>query len=162
MSFFIFHPPNLSKKSLPAQQDQFDGRHEIWQYINEHIISCVRVALCRPGAFAFLWGCFGPCWPEVIPRCRSPPPSFWSLANHQPKRRSIWLLSICGTITRFIHRIASWRYRTKLLKCSKNLTARRLLTGCVHTAIKPTIPLIGMMGWSMRLSLSHFRPMKGC
>ena len=36
---------------------------------------------------------------------------------------------------------------------------RRLLTGCVHTAIKPTIPLIGMMGWSMRLSLLHFRPM---
>ena len=26
-------------------------------------------------------------------------------------------------------------------------------------AIKPTIPLIGMMGWSMRLSLLHFRPM---
>ena len=36
-------------------------------------------------------------------------------------------------------RIASWKYRTKLLKCSKNLTTRRLHTGCVHTAIKPTI-----------------------
>ena len=107
---------------------------EICWNLNCYVISCVRVALCRPGAFAFLWDCFGPCWPEVIPRCRSPPPLFRSLVNHQPKRRSIWLLSICGTTTRFIHRIVSLKYRTKLLKCSKNLTAKRLPTGCVQRA----------------------------
>ena len=123
--------------------------------LNYYVISCVRVALCRPGASAFLWGSFGSCCPEVIPRCCSPPPSFRSLVNHQPKRRSIWLLSICGTFIRFIRRIALWKYRTKLLKCSKNLTARRLTTGCVHTAIKPTIHLIGMMGWSMRLCINQ-------
>ena len=100
------------------------------------------MASCRPGAFAFLWGGFGSCWPEAIPRCRSPPPSFRSLVNQQPKRRSIWLLSICGTITRSIHRIASWKYRKKLQKCSKSLIVKRLLIGCVHTATKPTIPSV--------------------
>lgn len=39
--------------------------------------------------------------PKSFPRCRSPPPSSRSLVNHQPKRRSIWLLSICGTVARF-------------------------------------------------------------
>ena len=32
-------------------------------------------------------------------------------------------------------------------------------TGCVHTATKPTIPLIGTTGWSTRLSLSPYLPM---
>ena len=31
--------------------------------------------------------------------------------------------------------------------------------GCVHTATKPTIPLIGMTGWSMKLSLLPYLPM---
>ncbi len=46
----------------------------------------------------------------------------------------------------FIHRIASWKYRKKLQKCSKSLSVKRLLIGCVHTATKPTIPLIGTTG----------------
>ena len=37
--------------------------------------------------------------------------------------------------------------------------AKRLLIGCVHTATKPTIPLIGTTGWSTKLSLSPYRPM---
>lgn len=36
---------------------------------------------------------------------------------------------------------------------------KRLLIGCVHTATKPTIPLIGMTGWSMKLSLLPYLPM---
>ena len=36
---------------------------------------------------------------------------------------------------------------------------RRLLIGFVHTATKPTIPLIGMTGWSMKLSLLPYLPM---
>ena len=49
---------------------------EICWNLNYYVISCVRVASCRPGDFAFLWGGFGSCWLEAIPRCRSPPPSF--------------------------------------------------------------------------------------
>ena len=30
---------------------------------------------------------------------------------------------------------------------------------CVHTAIRPTIPLTGMTGWSMKLSLLPYLPM---
>lgn len=40
--------------------------------------------------------------PCHVKRIHSPPPSFRSLVNHQPKRRSIWRLSICGIITRSI------------------------------------------------------------
>ena len=75
------------------------------------------------------------------------------------RRTTIWLLSICGTITHSIHQIASWKYRKKLQKCSKSLIVKRLPTGCVHTATKPTIPLIGMTGWSMKLSLLPYLPM---
>ena len=64
------------------------------------------------------------------------------------------------TTTHSIHRIASWKYRKKLQKCLKSLIVKRLLIGCVHNATKPTIPLIGMTGWSMRLSLSLYLPMK--
>ena len=39
---------------------------EICWNLNYYVISCVRAALCCPGAFAFLWDCFGPCCPEVI------------------------------------------------------------------------------------------------
>ena len=117
------------------------------------------MASCRPGVFLFLWGSFGSYWPEVQPRCRSPPISFRSLVNQQPKRRSIWLLSICGTITHSIHQIVLWKYQRKLLKCSRNLTGKRRLTACVPTAIKPTIPLTGMMGWSMKRYLFLFLPM---
>ena len=58
-----------------------------------------------------------------------------------------------------IHQIASWKYLKKLQKCSKSLIVKRRPTGCVHTATKPTIPLIGMTGWSMRLSLLPYLPM---
>ena len=101
------------------------------------------MASCRPGVFLFLWDSFGSYWPEVQPRCRSPPIPFRSLVNQQPKWRSIWLLSICGTITHFIYWIAScwiasWKYRKKLQKYSKSLIVKRLPTGCVHTATKLT------------------------
>ena len=73
MSCSLF-PPNLSKKGPPAQQDQSGGGCAIWQYINEFVISCACVALCRAGAF-----CLSDFWtlcPEVrggSPGCRSPP-----------------------------------------------------------------------------------------
>src|SRR5699024_11459274 len=60
--------------SPPAQQDQSCGGCAVWQYINEYIISCACVALCRAGAF-----CLSDFWtlcPEVrggSPGCRSPP-----------------------------------------------------------------------------------------
>ena len=41
----------------------------------------------------------------------------------------------------------------------KEFDRKRLPTGCVHTATKPTIPLIGMTGWSMKLSLLPYLPM---
>ena len=150
MSIFVFfhstHDLHQTKKSVAPPPGYSGYVCEICWNLNYYVISCARVDSCRPGAFTFLWGGFGSCWPEAIPRCRSPPPSFRSLVNQQPKRRSIWLLSICGTITHSIHRIASWKYRKKLQKCSKSLIVKRLLIGCVHTATKPTIPLIGMTG----------------
>ena len=93
MSLFFFHPPNLSKKaqkSPSAQQDQSGGGCEIWQYINEFVISCACVALCRAGAFVFYQDNFGPCWPEVIPRCRSPPPSFRLPVNLNTRNGGIY------------------------------------------------------------------------
>ena len=63
-----------SAASPPTQQDQSGGGYEIWQYINEFVISCACVALCRAGAF-----CLSDFWtlcPEVrggSPGCRSPP-----------------------------------------------------------------------------------------
>ena len=73
VSCSLFHP-NLSKKSPPAQQDQSGGGCEIWQYINEFVISCACVALCRAGAFCYLH--FETKCSEVrssSPGCRSPP-----------------------------------------------------------------------------------------
>ena len=103
--------------------------------------------------------CFAPgqLGPKSNPGVALRRPPLRSLVNQQPKRRSIWLLSICGTITHSIHQIASWKYRKKLQKCSKSLIVKRLPTGCVHTATKPTIPLIGMTGWSMKLSLLPYK-----
>ena len=90
------------------------------------------------------------------PRARPPPPSVGVTLNPKSKRRSIWLLSICGTITHSIHQIASWKYRKKLQKCSKEFDRKEALTGCVHTATKPTIPLIGEEG---RKKKSFFLPL---
>lgn len=45
------------------------------------VISCVRVASCRPGIFVSIWG-LGQIWPEVQPQCRSPPTSV--SVNHSP------------------------------------------------------------------------------
>lgn len=41
------------------------------------------MALCHVGVFLFSWGRLGPTWPEVRPRCRSPPPSV-SVTRHSP------------------------------------------------------------------------------
>ena len=63
------------------------GGYEIWQYINEFVISCACVALCRAGAF-----CLSDFWtlcPEVrggSPGCRSPPASHFVSA--QPINRN--------------------------------------------------------------------------
>lgn len=71
---FLFLIPLICQKSPSAQWEQSGGQYEIWQYINEFIISCACVALCRAGAF-----CLSDFWtlcPEVrsgSPGCRSPP-----------------------------------------------------------------------------------------
>ena len=41
----------------------------------------------------------------------------------------------------------------------KEFDRKEAAYGCVHTATKPTIPLIGMTGWSMKLSLLPYLPM---
>ena len=48
------------------------------------------MALCRTGAFAFSWDNFGPCWPEVVPRCRSPPPSFRLPVNPNTRNGGVY------------------------------------------------------------------------
>ena len=74
-------------------------------------------------------------------------------------QRAIWLSSIYETITRSIHQIVSWRCRRKLPICSRSLTAGRRPTVCGPIATKPTITLIGTMGWSMRRFSLPCRPM---
>ena len=72
---------------------------------------CATRALLR--SYGAASGHVGPkSFPGVAPRRLR----FGHSSTTKPKRRSIWLLSICGITTRFIHRIASWKYRTKLLK----------------------------------------------
>ena len=78
----------------------------------------------------------------------------YELAMRWTKGRHAFIVT-----THSIHQIASWKYRKKLQKCSKSLIVKRRPTGCVHTATKPTIPLIGMTGWSMKLSLLPYLPM---
>lgn len=71
---FSFSIPLTCQKSPPVRQDQSGGGCEIWQYINEFVISCACVALCRAGAFCYLH--FETKCPEVrssSPGCRSPP-----------------------------------------------------------------------------------------
>ena len=96
------HELHQLKKSLAPPPGYSGYLYEKYYHVNDSSISCVRMASCRPGVFLFLWDNFGSYWPEVQPRCRSPPVSFRSLVNQQPKRRSIWILSICGTITHSI------------------------------------------------------------
>lgn len=50
-------------------------------------------------------------------------------------------------------------YESRLSTVRQTEETNRQLTGCVHTATKPIIPLIGMTGWSMKLSLSPYLPM---
>ena len=87
MLFSLSNPPNLSKKARPPDGISPAVGYEIWQYINEFVISCACVALCRAGAF-----CLSDFWtlcPEVrsgSPGCRSPPaPHF---VSDQPINRN--------------------------------------------------------------------------
>ena len=95
-----------AKKSVFPPPGQSDYEHEILQSINEYIISCACVALCRAGAF-----CLSDFWtlcPEVrsgSPGCRSPPaPHFVSAQPINRNKmedklwqRSIWKIFIIGT-----------------------------------------------------------------
>lgn len=72
--FAFFHSThNLhQQKSVAPPPGQSGYGSEIRQYINEYVTSCVRAALCRPGAFLY----FETNCPEVrggSPGCRSPP-----------------------------------------------------------------------------------------
>ena len=58
----------------------------------QNILYYARMALCRPGAFLSLWSRnIGSAWPELYPRCRSPPPHS-DLPKKSEWRKGRWKL----------------------------------------------------------------------
>ena len=73
---FSFHIRLIRQKSPSALWGQSGNKCEIWQYLNEFVVSCACVSSCHAGAFYFHY--FGTSCPEVWPRCRSSPTPFRS------------------------------------------------------------------------------------
>lgn len=58
--------------------------------LTDNVVSCTCAVICRPGTFCFASNDLGPCWPEVIPRCRSPPPLFRLPVNPNTRNGGIY------------------------------------------------------------------------
>ena len=80
MSIFAFfhstHDLHKLKKSLFPAAEQCGQKYALYHVTKQqNILYYARMALCRPGAFLSLWSRnIGSAWPELYPRCRSPPP----------------------------------------------------------------------------------------
>ncbi len=75
---FLDRADHKTENLFHEQRRHWDGR-EFDEYIitteQQNILYYARMALCRPGAFLSLWSRnIGSAWPELYPRCRSPPP----------------------------------------------------------------------------------------
>ena len=80
MSIFVFFHSvrNLHqlKKACSQQRSNAVSGYVLYHVTKQqNIFRDARMALCRPGAFLSLWSRnIGSAWPELYPRCRSPPP----------------------------------------------------------------------------------------
>ena len=123
------------------------GDHILYIYVTEqqNILYYARMALCRPGAFLSLWSRnIGSAWPELYPRCRSPPPHS-DLPKKSEWRKGRWKLPSIIT-----DKLWPWRLRwksmnfltgpiTKRRTCSMNSGGIGMAGSLTSTSLPPRV-----------------------